>query len=273
MKAAIAGFALLACISTLASGPAAGASIISLRSNDLCAAIIQHTESAKGIPARLLGAISLAESGRRDPRTKAVIAWPWTVNAGGDARYYATKAQAVAGVRRLKARGVRNIDVGCMQVNLMHHPKAFASLSAAFDPATNVAYAAHYLKKLHGRTGSWVSSVASYHSGDVRRGHPYMLRVLKIWMARPGRARPTQLARLASKRQPGSAHLASRSPRGNWRSASLVRRAASLGSAKPRRKWKEVVARRKRFAELLGRRLTARRATRRAGRRAGRDPS
>ncbi len=261
-RAAIAGSALFATIIVTAPGPATGAAKISLRSNDLCAGLILRTEGRRGIPARLLGAISIAESGRLDPSSGAIIAWPWTVNAGGDARYYASKAQAIAGVRRLKARSVRNIDVGCMQVNLMHHPKAFKNLEAAFDPATNVAYAARYLKELHGKAGSWVSAVASYHSGDLRRGHPYMLRVLKIWMGRPGGAGTTQLASLRRNRQAGSARLTNRSPSGTWRSASLVRRATALRTAKTRRKWAEVVARRKRFAELLGRRQAARRAKR-----------
>lgn len=261
-KAAIAGSALLATIIVTAPGPAASAARISLRSNDLCASLILRTEGRRGIPARLLRAISLAESGRLDPSRREYIAWPWTVNAGGDARYYATKAQAIAGVRRLKARGVRNIDVGCMQVNLMHHPKAFKNLEAAFDPATNVAYAARYLKELHGKSGSWVSAVASYHSRDMRRGHPYMLRVLKIWMGRPGAKATTQLASLRRNRQAGSALLTNRAPGGNWRSASLVRRATSLRTAKTRRKWAEVMARRKRFAEILGRRQAARRAKR-----------
>ncbi len=261
-KAAVAGSALFATLIALAPISVASTDKTSLRSNDLCAGPILRTEGLRGIPVRLLRAISLAESGRLNPGGRATIAWPWTVNAGGDARYYATKAQAIAGVRRLKARGVRNIDVGCMQINLMYHPKAFANLEAAFDPATNVAYAARYLKELRGKSGSWVSAIASYHSSDMRRGYPYMLRVLKIWTGRPGGAKPTQLASLSGNRQAGSTRLQNRTPGGNWRSASLVRRAISLRTAKKPRKWAEVVARRKRFAELLGRRQAARRAKR-----------
>ena len=51
-------------------------------------------------------------------------------------------------VRKLQRRGVRNIDVGCMQVNLRYHPKAFKSLGQAFDPRANAAYAAGFLRKL-----------------------------------------------------------------------------------------------------------------------------
>ena len=34
-------------------------------------------------------------------------------------------------------RGVRQVDVGCMQINLQSHPHAFASLEDAFDPGSN----------------------------------------------------------------------------------------------------------------------------------------
>ena len=255
--------ALMAAFAAPAPASASGKAGKSFNSNDLCGNIILRTEWRRGIPARLLGAISIAESGRFDRRSRATIAWPWTVNAGGDARYYGTKKQAIAGVRQLKARGVRNIDVGCMQVNLMHHPKAFANLEAAFDPATNVAYAAHYLKKLHGKTGSWVKAVASYHSSVLRRGHPYMLRVLKIWVKRPGTTRPTQLANARANRQVA----AKPRPTGKTRqarrpSASLVRRVNIERTAKAKRKWAEVLVRRKRFAEWLTRRQAERRAKR-----------
>ena len=35
-----------------------------------------------------------------------------------------------------------------MQVNMMYHPDAFNSLEEAFDPSTNVSWAASWLKKL-----------------------------------------------------------------------------------------------------------------------------
>jgi hypothetical protein len=54
--------------------------------------------------------------------------WPWAIDADGVGQFFATKAQAVAAVAALQAQGVHSIDVGCMQVNLMHHPDAFTSL-------------------------------------------------------------------------------------------------------------------------------------------------
>ena len=100
------------------------------------------------MPAHLLAAISRVESGRRDPATGAVHPWPWSVNAEGQGASYDTKAEAVAAVRAMQANGVRSIDVGCGQINLMYHPDAFPSLELAFDPQANAAYAAKFLKEL-----------------------------------------------------------------------------------------------------------------------------
>ena len=114
----------------------------------LCRSAVAAAERGSGIPAHLLAAISRVESGRRDPATGAVHPWPWTVNAEGQGVFYDTKAEAVAAVRAMQASGVRSIDVGCGQINLMHHPDAFPNLELAFDPQANAAYAAQFLKAL-----------------------------------------------------------------------------------------------------------------------------
>ena len=76
------------------------------------------------------------------------------MNAEGQG-FYDTKAQAVAAVRAMQARGMQSIDVGCVQINLMHHPDAFPNLEAAFDPHANARYAAQFLKELYAQTGDW----------------------------------------------------------------------------------------------------------------------
>ena len=110
------------------------------------------------------------ESGRRDPVTGAVHPWPWTVNAEGQGFFYDTKAEAVAAVRAMQARGIRSIDVGCGQINLMHHPDAFPSLEVAFDPQANAAYAARFLKELFAQTGDWNKATGTVSLGDARSG-------------------------------------------------------------------------------------------------------
>ncbi len=82
---------------------------------------------------------------------------------------------------RLRARGVRNIDVGCMQINLHHHPRAFDSLEEAFDPAANIAYAGTFLRRLERETRSWSRAVAYYHSKTANVGAAYRQRVMDLW--------------------------------------------------------------------------------------------
>ncbi|HUL05128.1 MAG TPA: transglycosylase SLT domain-containing protein [Candidatus Acidoferrum sp.] len=148
----------------------------------LCAKATNQVEREQGIPRQLLRAISKAESGRYHEGKQIVMAWPWTVMAEGRGRYLETKELAIAEVEQLRARGVRNIDVGCMQVNLQHHPDAFASLDDAFDPLTNVTYAAGFLKTLAAEEGSWAKAAAYYHSQNPDRYRGYRVKVREIWM-------------------------------------------------------------------------------------------
>jgi tetratricopeptide (TPR) repeat protein len=151
-------------------------------SGTLCALAIAGEEKKNGIPAGLLSAISMVESGRRDPASGQKVAWPWTIYAEGEGQYFANKAEAMAAVVELLKRNVSLIDVGCMQVNLYHHPKAFRSLEDAFSPADNVAYAAKLLKSLAKSKGTWTQGVAAYHAGENgTHGGPYLSKVLAEW--------------------------------------------------------------------------------------------
>lgn len=147
----------------------------------LCSEAIARQDRAGRTPRHLLSAIALAESGRRHPVTKAAVPWPWAVMSEGRGRYLPTKADAIAEVRGLQARGIRNIDVGCMQINLGYHPDAFDSLEEAFDPAANVAYAAEYLEALYQSQGSWQEAAGRYHSATPEHKIPYQQRVLALW--------------------------------------------------------------------------------------------
>lgn len=162
----------------------------------LCAAEAAAAARQSGLPHHLLDAIAKVESGRWNAAEGAVIAWPWTVTAEGRGRYLPSRAAALAEVRALRARGVRNIDVGCLQVNLRYHPEAFASLEDAFDPAQNAAYAAGYLARLRAETGAWTTAIGRYHSKTPRLSGPYRLKVFRAW--RDAR-RQADRARLAVK--------------------------------------------------------------------------
>lgn len=147
----------------------------------ICARAIETVESRNRLPLKLLDAVSLVESGRWAPGKREKFAWPWTINAEGKSQFFATKQAAIRTVRRLQKRGVESIDVGCMQVNLFYHPDAFASLDKAFDPVSNVTYAARFLGELRRSTRSWMRAVAQYHSSLRSKGLPYWSRVRKTW--------------------------------------------------------------------------------------------
>jgi soluble lytic murein transglycosylase-like protein len=141
-----------------------------------CVRAIAAAEARSGIPEGLLLAIARVESGRARPGG-GTAPWPFALNAGGEGIFPESAAEAAETVQALRAAGRRSIDVGCMQVNLVHHPDAFPDLPAAFDPPTNVAYAVRFLRELRGRTGSWAEAVAQYHSMEPGRGLAYHTRV------------------------------------------------------------------------------------------------
>jgi hypothetical protein len=144
-----------------------------------CRAAVGAAEREAALPQGLLHAIARIESGRRDPATGRIEPWPWALNAAGMGLHAATRAEAVATVAALQARGIRSIDVGCLQVNLLHHPDAFASLEEAFEPLANARYAARFLQELQARAGgAWSQAVAWYHSATPGRGEAYRLRVM-----------------------------------------------------------------------------------------------
>lgn len=160
----------------------------------ICADFTAQAEAEEGLPAHLLAAISKVESGRWNASHGAVSAWPWTVTAGDEGRFFPTKAAAIAEVRALHAQGRRNIDVGCMQINLKHHPEAFADLEAAFDPAENVGYAASLLLRLRQEARSWTKAIAFYHSRTPKFNGPYRLKVFRAWRQERHRANRTAIA-------------------------------------------------------------------------------
>lgn len=142
-----------------------------------CSQAITAAEAGSGLPQGLLGAIARVETGRRTP-AGGVQPWPWSFNAAGEGRYMPSRAEAVAEVQSRLASGTRSIDIGCMQINLLHHPDAFPSVEAGFEPAANVAYAVRFLRRLYERTGDWAQATAQYHSATPERGLIYHQRVM-----------------------------------------------------------------------------------------------
>ncbi|WP_259783028.1 transglycosylase SLT domain-containing protein [Aestuariispira ectoiniformans] len=192
------------------------------RAAKLCHTLIGQAEQELNIPRHLLQAVALTESGRtismppsgaaQDAEDRETFtAWPWTVMAEGRGRYLPSKEAAIREVRMLRQKGVTNIDVGCMQVNLHYHGDAFSSLEEAFDPIHNVAYAATLLSKLREDRHSWTMAVKFYHSSDRERQSYYRKKVFTAWRKLQKRARGERLAANSNK-APGWAANPARAP-------------------------------------------------------------
>ncbi len=173
--------------------PAAAQTDTLIEGAKLCTRQMPRYEREYGIPTHLLSAIASTESGRYHKGLKITVPWPWTINVEGKGYYFDSKQEAIAAVKRYRAKGARSIDVGCMQVNLLHHPEAFASLEQAFDPAVNVAYAASFLRNLYEEEKSWKTAASHYHSKTPSRGTAYAGNVYNHWYTIVSRLRDARL--------------------------------------------------------------------------------
>jgi hypothetical protein len=146
-----------------------------------CEDEIAKAEKKYAIPHKLLMAIGVVESGQTtDSEQKRPF--PWAICVEGKSYFFPTKNAAIAAVRKFKASGKKNIDVGCMQVNLLHHSHAFKTLGEAFTPKNNVDYAASFLVKLKSTHNSWTKAVGYYHSKSVKYYKAYCSAVYNIWI-------------------------------------------------------------------------------------------
>ena len=159
---------VLACLALLAPGLAAAQD---------CARLAAQAGAEAGLPDGLLPAISLVESGRGTGKG-GIAPWPWTLNEGGKGMYFDTREAALAYLAEALARGVTNIDIGCMQLNWKWHSAGFASPEDMIDPVRNTRYAARFMTELHSRLGSWETAASAYHSTDPDRGRRYLEKVM-----------------------------------------------------------------------------------------------
>lgn len=141
------------------------------RHSHKCAAIIRKIEKEIGIPKDLLYAVAYVESRLR----------PYAVHAKGKSHYFDNIDDAVNCVKKMKKCGLKNIDVGCMQINLLAHGKKFNSIETALDPETNILYAAKLIKAFKKRFGSWEKAIKYYHTANPMYHDDYHARVYKIY--------------------------------------------------------------------------------------------
>lgn len=148
----------------------------------VCMNATQKMEKVYQIKKHMLTTISSVETGRWNAAQKQKTAWPWTVNAQGKGMYFDSKAEAVKAVKNLQAKGVRSIDVGCMQINLAYHPDAFDNIEEALDPQTNAEYGAKFLKNLYENNGrDWIKAAMAYHSSVPHKALKYKKKIVSTY--------------------------------------------------------------------------------------------
>jgi hypothetical protein len=146
-----------------------------------CSRYFAMYEDVFHMPSNLIKAVAITESGKYVKSAGRPMAWPWTVNAQGKGYHYASKREAIKAVNEFRAKGVKSIDVGCMQVNLMYHPEAFHNLEQAFEPKYNIGYAAQFLRNKFTQARTWQSAVGLYHSGVAELSKDYVKQVYNTW--------------------------------------------------------------------------------------------
>ncbi len=144
-----------------------------------CEQEMYEAEEAYSFPRGLLNAIGIVESAKKDTYQP----WPWAIGTLKRGYHPNSKAEAILLVKRLQSQGIKNIDVGCMQINLKAHPKAFENLEEAFDPRKNIAYAAQFIHSLKTRRNVWQDVIGLYHSKKQEYYVPYKNRVYLTWHA------------------------------------------------------------------------------------------
>ncbi len=146
--------AVLAAISTFSSIGRAPAEELTICEREMRAAADEY-----GIPLGVLYAVGMTESGGKKGLQ------PLAMNIAGKPYVAPSLAEGLARFDKERARGVKLIDLGCMQINHHYHGGRFASVAEMFDPHKNVQYAARFLNELRARHDTWTMAVARYHAG------------------------------------------------------------------------------------------------------------
>jgi hypothetical protein len=131
-----------------------------LADDSICEAEMTRAAEAHDVPLGVLYAVGMTETGRRGKLH------PYALNIAGRSYFGTGVRDAVETFHEERRRGVRLIDLGCMQINHHYHGREFDTVEDMLDPVQNVEYAARFLKQLRAREGSWTLAVARYHAGS-----------------------------------------------------------------------------------------------------------
>ena len=146
----------------------------------ICDKIARQVELERSLPSDILTSIALVEAGRRQ-KDGSIKSWPWSLNHAGKSLFFENKFEAINYLKKNIKPSFKNIDVGCMQINVKWHREHFESFSSMIDPRTNIEYAAQFLTNLKMAHGSWEKAIKHYHSSTSKLHTKYYAKVAKVW--------------------------------------------------------------------------------------------
>ena len=133
--------------------------------------LIAITEEQYGIPSGLLEAIAFVESGINNH----------AINVDGKPVIATNNNEALKVIADAQENGIRNIDVGVMQLNYRFHSNAFANIQEMLNPKRNIEYAAEFLIRLKKQHGTWYAAICNYHSSKPDHQIKYSYKVVMRW--------------------------------------------------------------------------------------------
>jgi hypothetical protein len=139
--------------------------------NDL-SSLISKVEKQYDIPQGLLASVARIESNNN----------PYALSIEGKAFYGKDLEKTLSVLNHHLEKGVRNIDIGVMQINWHWHGRNFSGLDEMITPEYNIKYAAKFLNSLYKRHGSWSKAVRHYHSSNSDRQKLYAKKILISWI-------------------------------------------------------------------------------------------
>lgn len=145
---------------------------------DLCDMAARKAARETGVPVEVMLALTRTETGRKT--NGRFGPWPWAFNVAGKGHWFDNRPAALRFANDLAARGVKNFDVGCFQINYRWHRAAFRDLQSMLDPDRNARYAAGFLTRLQRETGDWTTAAAAYHSRTPKYAKVYRARFERI---------------------------------------------------------------------------------------------
>lgn len=138
---------------------------------------------AANVPADILYAVALAESGRS--YKGVLLPWPWTLNVEGRSIFCESQGEAIV----LAAEAIERkqlVDLGLTQVNWRWHQQRFSRVDDALVPMLNLKAGAAILREQYEVSGDWWQAVGRYHDPgqddeSLVSAENYRQRVKRLW--------------------------------------------------------------------------------------------